>query len=61
MVGEPAPILRGIGVVLPEDVLLDLDHARLAQTRGVGVGRPLAEMQVPTDLVLGMTVVVRRH
>jgi hypothetical protein len=44
-VAQPLAVLRGIAIVLGQDVLLNLHHARLAQPRRMGMGRTLTVVQ----------------
>ena len=55
---ETLAVGRGIGVVLGEDVLLDLHHARLAHARRMGVRRAGAVIQIAGDAVFVVMVFV---
>jgi hypothetical protein len=53
---EPLAVGRGVGVVLGQDVLLDLHHARLAHARHVGAGRAGAVIEIAGDAVFVMAM-----
>jgi hypothetical protein len=53
---EPLAVGRGIGVVLGQDVLLDLHHARLAHAGHVGAGRAGAVVEIAGDAVFVMVM-----
>jgi hypothetical protein len=63
--GQALAVLRGIGVVLGQDVLLDLHHAPRTHPRRVGVGRRIAvfvgvRVFVAMIALVGMAVTVPR-
>ena len=62
VLGKPAPVFGSILVVLAEDILFDLHHARLAEPGRVCVGRPLAIVMCTLIMVMmafvGMVVIV---
>ena len=54
---EPLAVGGGVGIVLGQDVLLDLHHARLAHARHMGAGRAGAIVEVTADGMLVMVMV----
>jgi hypothetical protein len=55
---EPPAVGRGIGIVLGENVLLDLHHARLAHAGRMDASRAGAVIEIAGDAVLVVTMFV---
>ncbi len=58
-IGQPLAVGRGVLIIFPQDILLDLYHALLAHTRHVGMGRALAEVQIALG-IRGVGMVMMR-
>jgi hypothetical protein len=56
--GESLAVLLRIGVVLGQDVLLDLHHALLADAGGVGVRRRITVLVIVVVAVIVVMVVI---